>query len=630
MPRSDRVEDAVENSAALVTPNWDQAAHATAGLPPRIKPSGHSLDYETAEDDGWIGTLVFLIGLVLFGVVTGYLLRGGNAQGSELATTMPSALVSVAAQSPAQAADAEALPVIAAFGSDAPDELLSLDVLSNSGAMAGLVRLHNTRRDGPDRVSFVLISPNGRVTETELQGGSLLRGAEISEMAGGEYIAASLSADSMTIQNLDRAGDVDWLRSFPVSQTHVAKVDVATVAGGSFTIGPAERPDRIGLVHLGIKGDLIWQRSFPADPERPDVQIVAGSDETVFVTMRNISANMPSASHTLMRIASDGQVMWKHDLDIGDMNSIAGFELASDGHVLVLASGAVPSLSKYNSRGIELWASLVPNISQQDTLHLVTGDSGEAIVASPYSLLGQRMYLMLQRWGADGVPLAEAELTLPPQSTLEVIARGDRGELVLAGSILPDRYEDPDISIKSAVLRDDIWTDISAAPEPMVLSFASEDGGEMKVAASAVPTDIVSRRTLSEDAADVLPNAEQVAAQIAPDDEPTVPATASDVQEAVAEPAETILATSSEIVDSALNAAAQSMLLNAENLSQAQCRFTCLEQRGAATFPMWASVEAPTSTFASGLTEVHSQVCKAARGRIYADARPDCQFVPNN
>ncbi len=628
MPRSDRVEDTTGTNTSLVNPSWGHSRSTDVGLPPRLKETDASTDLPE-EEESWVGTLIFLAGLVLFGLAAGYLLRGGNAEGAERSFAMPSALLSVSGEPSYIRDESSVTPTLAAFGSDAPDELLSLHVLSSGSDLAGVVRLHNTRRDAPDRVSFVRVSSTGLVTETELANGGQLKAVEMAEMPGREYIASSLSPDALSVQNLDRNGRVDWLRTFPISEAHKAEIDVATVSSGSFTVGPGERPDRIGLIHLGPGGDLIWQRSFPADPFEPDVHIVAGSDESVFVAMRNIATAAPEGSHTLMRVQADGQVIWKQSIDLGEASLIHGFDVGSDGHVMLLASGAVATLSKYNSNGVQLWTSIIPSVTQQDELYLVKGESGEAIVASTYSMLGQRLYVSMQRWTQDGQHISDHELALPAQSSLDVLSVDGSGNLILAGSVLPERYEDADVYVKTSKLDMSSWIPRADAPEPIVMSLATEGGEAMTIAASTVPTEPRSAQpveAIEPVIEDALPPVEDVVVTSA---EPVLSSEPSPEAaiETVTEPeAETLLASGGQ-VEQLLNQAAQSVLLTPGEMTQAQCRFTCLEQRGASTFPMWASVEAPASTFATGLTDVHAQVCSAARGRIYQNVRPDCQYI---
>ncbi len=644
MPNSGRVEDTLGTETAVVTPNWTGPDRTAIGLPPRIKETVPVMSHATFEEEGgWLGTIGFLCALIVFGMIAGYMLRGGNAQGSDNSAFLPSALTALAPADQALIKEGSSANTLAAFGSDAPDELLALDIMRDGAGMAGLVRLHNTRVGASDRVSFVRITSTGAVTETEIANGANLQDADFAEMRGGEYIATMRQIEMISVQRLDQKGAIDWRREFPIARDHEARIAVATVPTGSFTLGPGERADRVGLVRLGAEGDLLWQRSFAADAARPDIEIASSANGSAFIALRNNTERVNSASHTLMRVEDDGQVVWKVDMDLGDMNYIEGFEMSETGQLVVLASGAVPSLSMFDQSGTREWVSLVPNISRQDQVHLTSGPDGDIIVATPYSLMGQRLYVSMQRWNAYGVLVSDSEIALPPQSSLEVLASSGDGQFTLAGSILPHRYEDTDILISQAVLYPEDWQPHLSAPEPMILSVQTQTGEAMTIEASSAPTETMAPQIAS-DLPAAPPEAVEALAAEAVIEEGAVE-TAVSTQDLNALSSSTLAAINPlgqadrprmielpeslpEAIDEALSGTvAISGFVEPEAIGQAQCRFTCLEQRGASTFPMWASVEAPMSAFATGLSDIHSQVCTAARGRIYPDQSPNCQMV---
>ncbi|MEM6535066.1 MAG: hypothetical protein AAF613_05430 [Pseudomonadota bacterium] len=612
MPLSDQVDYKLNTNANPVNVSLMQTSYPVAGPPPRAVGGGDgSAPGAAIEDESWLVTLAFLLGLVLFGIVTGYLMRGGNANSAQMAVAMPSPLASISVEDARLATSTDA-PETMSFGSDAPDELLSFEVSDDGDSFIGLIQTHNPRANGADRLSFIRVAYGGAVEETELVVGESLAGGAISAGFDSAPVAAVIRAEDVQVQAINPSGRFKWRRNFPILPGHAASVGIATIPGGSVTIGPGESRDRIGLIHLGSDGELMWQRSFASHSVHPDAHIQASPDGAIFVTLRNIPEDAAASSHSIMRIEADGQMAWKRPLDIGISSVITGFDVSEDGGLFILTSGGVPSLSKYDADGGLAWVSPVPNVSQQDTLYLLPGRHGEAVVASPYSLLGQRLYVSLQKWDSAGLIIADKELTLPADSSLDVLTYTPAGDYVLAGSVLPHRYDDADIYFTRASPAVDSWNKRSAATDSMVLSLATTAGEAVTVAASTVPTEPV----------------ESVAAL---QDAPKLPRT--DVIEAIESeeqniPEQTVLAPAALALPVETNtAAALSAFVDTGTVQRGQCRFTCLEQRGGGTFPMWASVEAPVSGFDRGLSDIHAQVCSAARGRIYSEVAPDCRIL---
>ncbi|GAB5457575.1 MAG: hypothetical protein Hens3KO_06050 [Henriciella sp.] len=579
-----------------------------------------------------VGTAVFLFVLLLVGFIAGYSLRG-SAHASASSNGLVSLVMTSIPAPQSLAAESSRSKLVASFGSEAPDELLAFEAASGDN-LSALVRLHSSGADDSDRISLMNVASDGSMQELLRQDAAGVRSIDMSRLPNGEFVTATLYPSIMQMRGITPDGKTLWSRDILTAENHSAPVKVAAMPFATAIVGPSETSNRIGLTYLSNSGELIWQRSFPADTEKPDVRLVPNRDGSVFLIMRN-PADIGRGTHSLVRVDREGQDIWRTSLELED--DATRIELASsdEGGAFLLVTGQMPVLTKFGQFGDALWSSQIPQAKFFNSVHLLTTDQGNAITAVSYSIGDERLDVWLEERNKIGEVTGEGSLTLPGTSSITAVTEASSGRYLLAGSIQADPFGDADIFVKDVAFQpaalpsrqppvDLTYSELSLATSETVISDAlSETSGEPaereEIVLAAAPAS-------SEIDAQPVPEAiidEQTSISIQ-ELAPVVEVAAMTVQNEVTEQAIDDGVALSRFIN--FNDRSPDTRISIEPSIRAQCRFSCLEEGNTSvSFPMWRAIEAPQSLYNAGLPNMHEQTCQAAGGEIDLNRAPDCQ-----
>lgn len=547
-------------------------------------------------------TCGFLLAVLLVGFFAGYSTRGNAYAGNNTASLVASAMIAVP---PAAGLDTRSTSsqLVASFGTEAPDELLSFGTDAD-GTMTALVRLHDTGARRSDMLSFMEIAQNGSVTELFRQDAIGAAKTSMARLDDGRFVTASMHDGQMALNGWTADGESGWTRKVNALSAHQANVSVVATKDGIAIVGPAEQADRISAIFLSHDGDLLWQRSLEADSTRPDLNLLASPDGSILIILQNPQSDV-GASHTLKRIDSSGQDMWTMPIELGSDSNLAGFAPTGDGGAYLLSAGDFSSLTRLDSSGVVDWDILIPEAQLFSDINLMAASNGDAIVTISYALGADSVDIWGKRHNRFGELVGEMNMELPGLSQVASITEAAGDNFLVAGSVLPNRFEDTDIFVKGFSFR-------RVARPAQIASAAVAPPAESDVSETVMVT---------------LPEPE-----IAPVRVPARTVVASP------EPAlETPLATL-EITDQPAGEVATSGFLDVDDsvvetlaptvepLVRGQCRFTCLEHDNpSASFPMWRAVEAVQGDFDTGLRSQHDLTCRSAGGLTSPSSPPACQ-----
>ena len=563
-----------------------------------------SVDEESLTGKTLLATCGFLLAILMVGFVAGYAMRGNAYAGNTTPALMSSAMVTVPApQGMSSRVGRERL--VASLGSQAPDELVSLNARAD-GMMTAFVRLHDTGLNKDDRLSFVDIAPNGTVSELFRHDAAGIDRLDISRLDDGRFVSAMQADRDISLTGLTATGEAEWTRSLSVAPGHLADISVVTTDRGTAFVGPAEQADRINALYLDMNGNLLWHRSFAADAARPDAILAANPDGSVMLAYRTDAAG-EGASHALKRIDENGQDVWTTPFEIDQSGRLSGLVSNGFGGAYLLTTGAYPSLTHVAPSGSVAWDVLLPEAKLFSDINLMSGSDGDAVVAISYDLGVERVDMWIEKRGRDGIVTGEASMSLPGLSTVDAISESGNGKFLVAGSLLPARFEDTDIYVKAFEFRSVVpparvserpvvseAPSITTAPQsaPALASVETMPDPRQNDPQPIIEAEVATPRTLADDLAPAIVDMQQ-----------------APVIEAAAEPGN-----------------AEVPAISTVEIVRAQCRFTCFEADNTmAVFPMWRGVAATQGEFDSGLKVQHDGTCRSAGGVANLSMPPECQ-----
>lgn len=594
--------------------------------------SGPKQEEVTITKQSLLGTMIFLFILLLVGFIAGYSLRGSAYASANNNGVVSLAMTSIQAPQ-SLAADGSRSKLIANFGSEAPDELLAFEAVSEDD-LSALVRLHSSGAGDSDRISLMNIAGDGSMIELLRQDAAGVRAIDMSRLPDGAFVTATLYPSVMEMRGITPDGETLWSRDILTAENHKAPVKVVAMPFATAIVGPSESSNRISLTYLSNKGELIWQRSFPADVEEPDLRLVPNRDGSIFLIMRN-PADIGRGTHSLVRIDREGQDVWRSSLDLDDVVSKIELSSSGDGGAHLLVAGDIPVVTKFGQFGDALWSSPLPQAKFFSNIHLVTTSEGNSVTVVSYSIADQRLDVLLEERNKHGEVIGESSLTLPGSSSIDAVMEASPGHYFMAGSMQTDRFGDADIFVEDIAFQPassphrQMSAELDNAVLSPVISQALQDSAVVDQLDTLGMGDTIVLSSLPESPASSISN------QI---EQPSRAQDAGTVEQAVAtieveqramqadrapEVADDGVALSRFIsyTDDGLN----TRVVEQPNV-RAQCRFSCLEENNAsAVFPMWRAIEAPQSSFNAGLPDVHDLTCRAAGGAIDLNTTPDCQ-----
>lgn len=574
-----------------------------------------------------LGTLVFLLGLLLVGFVAGYALRG-PAYASTAQNNMVSLAMAAVPAASGLDIDSEHSNLVASFGSQAPDELIRF-ATGSDGSLSALIRVHGNTEQGTDQLSLVQVSASGDAVELHRQDTVGIAAVDMAQLDSGRYVLASLHPGILEMRGLSAQGQNEWSRELNIAINHQAGVKVVSLPTGTVIAGPSEKLDRISLTYLGSDGELLWQRSFAAHTDHPDIWLEPSDDGSVFLATR-APDDGDLQLYSVMHIDFDGQDLWQTSMAVEDRTQFAGLSASGDGGVYALSTGRAPTLTKFDAMGVSAWSVDVPQAKFSNSINLVSASNGNAVVAVSYAVANQRLDVWLEERDDRGRVVREANLTLPDSSSVDALSVTSNERYLLAGSVLPDRFDDADIFVKDVKLKavtrpvqvmaaamnvePDALSDALVDTVDNIAETSIEDAETVDLAGSSIEVSDPESEETSESEL-ILASLESIEAITAPTTDPLL-LDAAEEEDAAA---------LSRFVSTDLPALTQLAIIETGTGIQAQCRFSCLEKgNSSASFPMWRAIEAPESAFQIGLPAVHELTCRAAGGTRDAMSKPDC------
>lgn len=577
------------------------------------------LDDEPLTGKTLLATCGFLIAILLVGFVAGYSVRGSAYAGNTQPALVTSAMVTVPPPQ-SMVSTVGRGQVVASLGSQAPDELVSFDTHTD-GAMTALVRLHDTSIANNDRISFVEIGPGGMSTELFRQEANGSDNLDVVRLEDGRFVSALQEGADVKLTGLSISGEKEWTRSLTAATGHQADISLVSTNKGTAIVGPAEQAGRINAVYLDLNGNLLWHRSFAAATAQPDAALAANPDGSIFLAYRG-GEDETGASHTLKRIDENGQDVWTTPFEIGEHGQLSGLASNGRGGLYLLTTGDTPSLTHVGPGGNIAWDVLLPEARLFSDIKLMSDMDGNAIVAISYDLGVERVDVWIEKRGREGVLIGETSMSLPGLSTVDALNETGNDQYLIAGSLLPGRFEDTDIYVKTFEFR-------SVAPPARVsasLATPSTVVDTLPSTTSPSPEPIQTASIEPQSAPVTSSNEPEVTAveEVATDDRaPSTEVTTDQAADEAGSAPEVVGETELAEADPSGDEAA---LVAATSTVRAQCRFSCFEAANTtASFPMWRSIEAPQADFDSGLTAQHELTCKTAGGVVNMSVPPSCQ-----
>ncbi|MCF6328873.1 MAG: hypothetical protein L3J02_03625, partial [Henriciella sp.] len=433
-------------------------------------------------------------------------------------------------------------------------------------------------------------------------------------------------ADIFEMRGFGSRGENEWSREMAIATDHQAGVKTVSVLKGTAIAGPSERADRISLTYLGADGELLWQRTFSAYAEHPDIWLEPNKDGSVFIATR-AATDRGLQTYSIMKIDANGQDLWRTPMIVDKDTLLAGLAAYGDGGVYALSSGKVPVLTKFDTYGATAWSVDVPQAKFSSSTSLIAAPNGNAVVAVSYAIASQNLDVWLEERDMHGRVVGEAYVTLPENSSLDALTAATDGRYLLAGSVLPDRFDDADIFVKDVKLR-------TVSLPPRLVSAAMTVAADPLVHADtdSDPLDRIAEADVDDGSLVEPVGSPDPAALGAPNSAPLVEIDPSVEMLADTEPAPTspdgltdTAAALSRFVNGDSQELSQSTVIETDSGVQAQCRFSCLEDGNrSVSFPMWRAIKAPQSAFDLGLPAVHELTCRAAGGIRNISSKPDC------
>ncbi len=563
------------------------------------------------SSESMLATIGFLLALVLVGFIGGYSLRG-NAYAA--VNTSATSVMPLTDLTPPVGLDDDSnrSKLIAVLGSNAPDELLAFNT-ANDGNMTALVRLHDTSEASADSVSLLTIDENGSVHELTRFDALEMRASDVTSLSDGRLVTATLRAGVVNIESLDREGGNRWGHGYDVPAEHLAEVKVVAFPAGTATVGPSKQLDQVRLTFLGLDGELIWQRSFVTNSDAPDFWLKTGANGSVLLAVRSPDTST-TASHILMRIDGQGREIWSVPVDISTGGALSGLVATSEGGAYLLTTGPVSSLTRYDAKGAPAWDVLMPQAQHFSDIHLLATAQDEAVIATSYALGNERLDIWIEQRNQYGQQIGEINFSLPGLSSIGAVSEASPGRYLLAGSIMPEQFEDSDVFIKSfefePVLRPAERVVVSLVPEPAYerLARVEEEVLSRTPEIELAETDTSGSFTEAVEVTETTRNTPVVLAVVEP--APALSDTAD------------VTAISSFIAN---DGTVTNVSIEGEQVLTVQCRFSCLEAGNSTTaFPMWRAITALKGDFSLGLSAQHELTCQAAGGRMNPVSKPDC------
>ncbi|MEM9376465.1 MAG: hypothetical protein AAGA72_09605 [Pseudomonadota bacterium] len=626
--------------------------------------------------DYFVGLLILAAALAV-GLAWGYYARGMGLNVNPIDTS-----VKILGTQPVPAIEALGTgnnTDVVFIGSPASDQILGIEALPSGDALL-MIKSHLGPSEDGTRSHLVSYSAPLEVgeghalTSTNLFDG---QGLHLVRLGDDSVIVMSVLEEQLTVSRVNESGGFAWSKSFATGAIDRNEVALAPYEDGFVFVAPNESRELSRVVSIKADGAVSWEKLFdrPRSWQRSHVSVDAAGN--TFAILGGQERSLGVGDLNIVIMDDNGRVMRQRILSLSGEDVVSGIAPRSDGGVVFLISGGTPRLVQLGASGQRVATTELPYMNFLNDAHLLVSSGGDIVVASTYSLIGNRVDMVIEQRSQDGLLQDQRTISLPEGATLDELVEIDQGEYLTSGSLRRDRYMPTDLFVQriafapnsiavatadldaSFVESEALLTGSEAELDPISAAAAiapetpsGETDAALATDAPVVPaepdaTPVLATITLAADAAneegedtidgalDAEPSAETEPDPISVTAQPDAVDTEIDATEAPeAEPVTSLAATTGDqgdadgtaFVDTTdLNAAATSRMADAPIATT--CRFECLDPVSGSSFPMSGTLATSLLNSVEDIRGAHARVCQAATLMPVFDTGPECSTL---
>ncbi|MEL7545004.1 MAG: hypothetical protein AAGJ84_00010 [Pseudomonadota bacterium] len=544
----------------------------------------------------WALTLAILVGLLLIGFFTGFVTRGAAiaAVPTERAQDYLLTVRSLESVRTDLGQNQQSMTI----GSSASDQILSLTDRGDEGFEA-VVKLHSNSPDQPDELSVIKILRDGTFKETLRRPGTgQSEIVAVSAASGGAYVAYP-TTNAIAFSRLDDEGNEVWTKSLLAQSSNAIGARIYEHGEGIILFAPGHSTGEVRVASIDALGSLKWE--LPLEASKTASMTIGESGE-IFVLSQ--TANKGSAK--LTAVTPSGSTAWTSTLFLEQDEKVAGLAVTSTGGlVAVLYSRQELTLLEYDVVGQLVQTANVDGIAKQNSALSVSAVNDGSILV--YGLSDEQFGwrdLALFQLKSDGHPVGHSTIKLMASATLDHVTVSESGDVLVAGSVRPDRYSGTDIFLNRLNL--DFAPDAMREREPMSVVMADS--------ADSLEKEPSFQQVAFEPSAP-LGTGESFPSLVASNPLENPPVALPSIDQVQMPRARLTRFASGRWQDRETEAIA----------STAQCRFTCTDSaESQTTFPIWRSIKLQDGQPLTSLDNQHDLICQSAGGQRSSESAPDC------
>ncbi len=278
----------------------------------------------------------------------------------------------------------------------------------------------------------------------------------VSPTLDGNYLAASAALSNSTsfvLVKFADTGEVIWAKQHTFPTNFFRICDMVAVPGGGYAlVFECQDVQGIRVARLDEDGNVAWAKDYASLDEKPcGIAATADGELIIAGSTYNLGQSAPGDG-LVVKLASDGAVIWTRAIGTADYESFRGVAKTSDGNFLLTGGASAEQAShtyvvKINEDGDLLWSEYVGTMTYGNDIVELT-DGALAVAGVYVSGFGFYDQAYLHRLAPDGSAcidcgvVAHPSLSLPAEITVQDIA-STPGEATIAETTYVPVYFGP-------------------------------------------------------------------------------------------------------------------------------------------------------------------------------------------
>lgn len=295
-------------------------------------------------------------------------------------------------------ADSNGTPLLQkVFGANNLDEPYTMTRTNDGGYL--IVGNTNSFGEGSKDILFLKLNSDGGIEWQKTIGGyddenaiSVIQTSDGSYVAAGWSFSVGAGGTDAWVLKIAPDGSLQWQKTYGSKGYDFAYSVAETTDGGIIFVGNSDvssgNDNDAWIVKLDNSGEVVWQKTYGGSKDESATKVLQNSDGTFIVGAWSKSFGNGSSDFWLLKLDSDGSVIWqKAYLGNGEDNFFTLERTKDNGYILVGGSNSIGSsdydflVVKVNENGSLLWKKSYGGNETDEASSVATSESGGFFIA---------------------------------------------------------------------------------------------------------------------------------------------------------------------------------------------------------------------------------------------------------